>query len=439
MKSFYIETYGCQMNVADTEVVVSIMKDNGFAHTTNIGDADIILVNTCSIRENAEQRIWGRLDLFRKEKRKRPGTMVGVIGCMAERLKEKLLESDKMVDIVIGPDAYRTLPRLVTDAIEGHKAVNVLLSQEETYADIAPVRLDKNGVTAFISIMRGCNNMCSYCVVPYTRGGERSRDPESIVNEAITLFEEGYREVTLLGQNVDSYSWIDKGLKIGFSDLLAKVASVDPLLRVRFSTSHPKDLSADVLRTMAKYRNICKHIHLPVQSGSSVILELMNRKYTREWYIKRVELIREIIPDCSLSTDIITGFCNETDHDHRQSLSLMEWAGFDFSYMFAYSERSGTGASRKLKDNVPEEIKKERLKEIIALQNKLSSASKKRDIGMTFEVLIEGVSKKSESHLYGRTSQNKVVVFPAGEHKPGNYVNVKIERSTSATLIGTVI
>jgi tRNA-2-methylthio-N6-dimethylallyladenosine synthase len=439
MKSFYIETYGCQMNVADTEVVVSIMKDNGFAHTTNIGDADIILVNTCSIRENAEQRIWGRLDLFRKEKRKRPGTMVGVIGCMAERLKEKLLESDKMVDIVIGPDAYRTLPRLVTDAMEGHKAVNVLLSQEETYADIAPVRLDKNGVTAFISIMRGCNNMCSYCVVPYTRGGERSRDPESIVNEAITLFEEGYREVTLLGQNVDSYSWIDKGLKIGFSDLLAKVASVDPLLRVRFSTSHPKDLSADVLRTMAKYRNICKHIHLPVQSGSSVILELMNRKYTREWYIKRVELIREIIPDCSLSTDIITGFCNETDHDHRQSLSLMEWAGFDFSYMFAYSERSGTGASRKLKDNVPEEIKKERLKEIIALQNKLSSASKKRDIGMTFEVLIEGVSKKSESHLYGRTSQNKVVVFPAGEHKPGNYVNVKIERSTSATLIGTVI
>lgn len=439
MKSFYIETYGCQMNVADTEVVVSIMKDNGFAHTDSLGDADIILVNTCSIRENAEQRIWARLDLFRKEKRKRPGTMVGVIGCMAERLKEKLLESDKMVDIVIGPDAYRTLPRLVADAMEGHKAVNVLLSQEETYADIAPVRLDKNGVTSFISIMRGCNNMCSYCVVPYTRGAERSRNPESIVNEAITLFAEGYREVTLLGQNVDSYNWEYEGQTTGFSDLLAKVASIDPLLRVRFSTSHPKDLSADVLQTMARYQNICKHIHLPVQSGSTDILKLMNRKYTRDWYIEKVELIREILPECSLSTDIITGFCNESDDDHKLTLSLMEWAGFDFAYMFAYSERPDTGAARKLEDNVPEEVKKERLKEVIALQNRLSSVSKKKDIGMTFEVLVEGVSKKSDTQLYGRTSQNKVVVFPAGEHKPGDYVTVKIERSTSATLIGTVV
>ena len=365
--------------------------------------------------------------------------MVGVIGCMAERLKEKLLESDKMVDIVIGPDAYRTLPRLVADAMEGHKAVNVLLSQEETYADIAPVRLDKNGVTSFISIMRGCNNMCSYCVVPYTRGAERSRNPESIVNEAITLFAEGYREVTLLGQNVDSYNWEYEGQTTGFSDLLAKVASIDPLLRVRFSTSHPKDLSADVLQTMARYQNICKHIHLPVQSGSTDILKLMNRKYTRDWYIEKVELIREILPECSLSTDIITGFCNESDDDHKLTLSLMEWAGFDFAYMFAYSERPDTGAARKLEDNVPEEVKKERLKEVIALQNRLSSVSKKKDIGMTFEVLVEGVSKKSDTQLYGRTSQNKVVVFPAGEHKPGDYVTVKIERSTSATLIGTVV
>ena len=439
MKNFYIETYGCQMNVADTEVVVSIMKDNGFTHTENIGDADVILVNTCSIRENAEQRIWGRLDLFRKEKRKRPGTLVGVIGCMAERLKEKLLDTDKMVDIVIGPDAYRTLPRLVADALEGHKAVNVLLSREETYADIAPVRLDKNGVTAFISIMRGCNNMCSYCVVPYTRGGERSRDPQSIVNEAIALVSEGYREVTLLGQNVDSYNWTEGGLTTSFSDLLTKVALVDPLLRVRFSTNHPKDLSNDVLHTMARFKNICKHIHLPVQSGSSAILKLMNRKYDREWYMEKVEMIRNILPECSLSTDIITGFCNETADDHNQTVSLMEWAEFDFAYMFAYSERPDTGAARKLVDNVPEEVKKERLSEIIALQSRISSVSKKRDIGMTFEVLVEGVSKKSADQLYGRTSQNKVVVFPAGDHKPGDYVNVKIDRTTSATLIGTVV
>jgi tRNA-2-methylthio-N6-dimethylallyladenosine synthase len=439
MKKFYIETYGCQMNVADTEVVASILKDNGFDHTEDIGIADLILVNTCSIRENAEQRIWGRLDIFRREKKKRPGTVVGVIGCMAERLKEKLLETDKMVDIVVGPDAYRELPILVTDAMEGHKAVNVLLSREETYADIAPVRLDKNGVTAFISIMRGCNNMCSYCVVPYTRGAERSRNPVSIVNEAMSLFRDGYREVTLLGQNVDSYNWTDEGKSFGFGDLLSAVAKVNPLLRVRFSTSHPKDLSDELLLVMADHPNICKHIHLPVQSGSSAVLKLMNRKYTREWYMGRVASIRRILPECSLSTDIIAGFCGETEEDHIQTLSLMEETGFDFAYMFAYSERPGTSAARKLDDDVPEEVKKRRLSEIIALQNRLSSASKKSDIGTTFEVLAEGVSKKSATHLYGRTSQNKVVVFPAGNYRPGDYVMVRVDRSTSATLIGTAI
>jgi len=439
MRNFYIETYGCQMNVADSEVVVSILKQHGFRHTENIGNADLILVNTCSIRENAEQRIWGRLDLFRKEKRKRPGTVVGVIGCMAERLKEKLLETDKLVDIVVGPDAYRELPMLITEALEGHKAVNVLLSREETYADIAPVRLDRNGVTAFISIMRGCNNMCSYCVVPYTRGAERSRDPESIEKEAVSLFRDGYREVTLLGQNVDSYKWVNNGSEFGFSDLLRRIALIDPLLRVRFSTSHPKDLSDEVLQVMAEHNNICKHIHLPVQSGSSAVLKLMNRKYDREWYMGRIEAIRRILPGCSVSTDIIAGFCGETEDDHKETLSLMEWAGFDFAYMFAYSERPDTRAARKLKDDVPEDVKKRRLSEIIALQNRLSNLSKKKDIGMKFEVLTEGGSKKSKDHLYGRTSQNKVVVFPAGTCKPGDYVMVRIDRNTSATLIGTVV
>jgi tRNA-2-methylthio-N6-dimethylallyladenosine synthase len=437
MKKFYIETYGCQMNVADTEVVVSIMQEQGFEHCTDIHSADLILGNTCSIRENAEQRIWGRLDLFRKEKRKRPGTVVGVIGCMAERLKEKLLETDKMVDIVVGPDAYRTLPDLVTDAREGHKAVNVLLSREETYADIAPVRLDKNGVTAFVSIMRGCNNMCSYCVVPYVRGAERSRDPETIIGEIETLFSNGYREVTLLGQNVDSYRWQSDGFTVGFSELIAMTAQINPLLRVRFSTNHPKDLSDDLLHSMAEYPNICRHIHLPVQSGSSRILELMKRKYTREWYMERVDSIRKILPDCSLSTDIITGFCTETEEDHQETLSLLEWARFDFAYMFAYSERPGTSAARKLTDDVTEEDKKRRLSEIISLQNRISAAVKKRDVGNDFEVLAEGVSKKSIDHLYGRTSQNKVVVFPKAHYKPGDYLKVRIGRSTSATLIGT--
>ena len=436
MKKFYIETYGCQMNVADTEIVVSVLEDQGFDHCHDISQADLILVNTCSIRENAEQRIWGRLDLFRKEKRKRPGTVVGVIGCMAERLKERLLETDKMVDIVVGPDAYRELPVLVTNAFEGHKAVNVLLSREETYADIAPVRLDENGVSAFVSIMRGCNNMCSYCVVPYVRGAERSRDPDSIRSEVKELFLAGYREVTLLGQNVDSYNWKKENNSIAFSDLLALTAEISPLLRVRFSTNHPKDMSDAVLAVMAKYQNICRHIHLPVQSGSSRILKLMNRKYDREWYIERIRAIRRIIPECAISTDIITGFCSETEEDHLETLKLMEWAEFDFAYMFAYSERPGTRAAGKLDDDVTEEVKKRRLKEVISLQNRISAMVKKKDIGMVFEVLVEGRSKKSEHDLFGRTSQNKVVVFPESGQQPGDYVKVKIERSTSATLIG---
>ncbi len=438
-RKVYIETYGCQMNVADSEVVVSILKDNGFDATEKIGEADLILVNTCSIRDNAEQRVWGRLDLFRSIKRKRPGTLVGVIGCMAERLREQLLESDRMVDIVVGPDAYRDLPRLVGEAYEGHKGVNVLLSREETYADISPVRMDRNGVSSFVSIMRGCNNMCAYCVVPYTRGAERSRDPQTIVREARELFDTGYREVTLLGQNVDSYRWIDNGKEISFPDLLEMVAMVNPLLRVRFSTSHPKDMSDEVLRTMARHENICKHIHLPAQSGSSRILELMRRKYDREWYMDRIRAIRKILPECSISTDMIAGFCTETDEDHLESLSLMKWAGFDFAYMFMYSERPGTLAARKLRDDVPDEVKKKRLNEIIALQNRLSYRSKKDDIGKTFEVLVEGRSKRSSDSLSGRTSGNKVVVFPDNGSGPGEYVMVKITRGTSATLIGEVI
>lgn len=439
MKKFYIETYGCQMNVADTEVVASVLRDQGYEICNDIHQADLILVNTCSIRENAEQRIWGRLDLFRKEKRRRPATVVGVIGCMAERLKEKLLETDKMVDIVVGPDAYRELPALVTEAFGGHKAVNVLLSREETYADIAPVRLDQSGVTAFVSIMRGCNNMCSYCVVPYVRGSERSRNPDTIISEVRKLFDDGYREVTLLGQNVDSYHWSSEAGVVTFCDLLRLTAEINPLLRVRFSTNHPKDMSDSLLQTMASYPNICRHIHLPVQSGSNNILKLMNRKYTREWYMERIEAIRSGLPECAISTDIITGFCSETEDDHRETLSLLEWARFDFAYMFAYSERPGTGAARKLSDDVPEEVKKRRLNEIIALQNTISASVKKQDVGMVFEALIEGRSKKSADQLFGRTSQNKVIVFPADGQKPGDYVNVLVEKSTSATLIGRIV
>ncbi len=439
----YIETYGCQMNVNDSEVVASILIANGYAITSNINEADVILINTCSIRENAETRVFGRIDLFGQVKRSKPSVLVGVLGCMAERLKDQLLEEKKVVDLVVGPDAYRELPVLLRAAEDGQKGINVLLSREETYADISPVRLDKNGVSAFVSIMRGCNNMCSYCVVPYTRGAERSRDPHTIVREVQELVDAGYREVTLLGQNVNSYHWEEqKGLikhKVNFSDLLEMVALVDPRLRVRFSTSHPKDLTNEVLYTMAMYENICNHIHLPVQSGSTRILQLMNRKYTREDYLDRIKAIRSIIPDCSISTDIITGFCTETEVDHDMTLSIMREVGFDFAYMFKYSERPNTKAARQLKDDVPEEVKTRRLMEIIELQGKLSEQSKKSDLGKRFEVLIEGESKKSKDEFFGRTSQNKVVVFPKENHKIGEFVFVEVTDCTPATLIGHIV
>ncbi len=433
----YIETYGCQMNVADSEVVVSILKEKGYEITEDIQMADVILVNTCSIRENAEQRVWGRLDVFRQIKKKKPELTVGVIGCMAERLKEKLIEEEKTVDIVVGPDAYRDLPNLLENAESGHKGVNVILSREETYADISPVRLDKNHISAFVSIMRGCNNMCSYCIVPYVRGAERSRDPKSIINEVTELLEKGYKEVTLIGQNVDSYNWKDeKNEKVSFSQLLEMVALINPALRVRFSTSHPKDLSDDVLHTMSKHPNICKHIHLPAQSGSTRVLELMKRGYTREWYLDRIKAIKIILPDCSISTDLMTGFSGETEEDHSETLSLMRQVIYDFAYMFKYSERPNTFASRHLKDDILESIKTRRLTEIIDLQNELSAKSKKEDLGKTFEVLVEGYSKKSKDYLYGRTSQNKVVVFPRKNYNIGDYVQVEIIDCTSATLIG---
>jgi tRNA-2-methylthio-N6-dimethylallyladenosine synthase len=435
-KKVYIETYGCQMNVADSEVVVAILQGAGYNPTEDMNDAGLILINTCSIRDNAEQRIWGRLKAISHLRKRRKDLKIGIIGCMAERLKEKLLETEMLVDMVVGPDGYRELPVLVAEAEAGHKAVNVLLSREETYADISPVRMDRNGVSSFVSIMRGCNNMCAYCVVPYVRGAERSRDPVTILKEVRDLFETGYREVTLLGQNVDSYKWDNGDLTTGFPDLLEKVASISPLMRIRFSTSHPKDISDELLHVIARHDNICKHIHLPAQSGSSRILNLMNREYTREWYLERVNAIRTIIPECALSTDMITGFCTETDDDHKESLSLMEQVGFDFAYMFKYSERPGTKAARRYKDDIPEIIKSARLSEMIALQNRLSAISKKHDIGKNFEVLIEGASKRSEEFLSGRTSQNKVAVFPGGNNKKGEYVNVIIDRCTSATLIG---
>ena len=427
------------MNVADSEVVASILSESGFVLTDEIKDADLILINTCSIRDNAEQRIWGRLKAIGHLKKKNSGVSIGIIGCMAERLKEKFLEEERIVDLVVGPDAYRELPMLVTEAESGHKAVNVLLSREETYADIAPVRMDNNGVSSFVSIMRGCNNMCSYCVVPYVRGAERSRDPESIIREVSELITKGYREVTLLGQNVDSYNWKQNGTTTGFPELIERVALADPMLRVRFSTSHPKDLSDELLHVIAGNGNICRHIHLPAQSGSSRILKLMNRDYTREWYMDRIESIRKIIPDSAVSTDMIAGFCTENEDDHKASLTLMEWAGFDFAYMFKYSERPGTKAARRLIDDVPEVVKARRLNEMITLQGSLSLKSKKKDIGKSFEVLAEGFSRRSAENLSGRTSQNKVVVFPAEGHKKGEYVNVLVERSTSATLIGRIL
>jgi len=440
-KHFYIESYGCAMNFADSEVVASILLENGFGATTDFENADLIFINTCSIREKAEITVRKRLTEFRKIKKQRPGMLVGVLGCMAERLKAKFMEEEKLVDIVVGPDAYRSLPGLIEEAETGQKAVNVLLSRDETYADIAPIRLNSNGVTAFVSIMRGCNNMCSFCVVPFTRGRERSRDAQSVINECSTLFEEGYREVTLLGQNVDSYHWVDeqKEQVVTFAMLMEQVALISPQLRVRFSTSHPKDITDDVLHTMMKYENICNYIHLPVQSGSTRVLQMMNRTYSREWYIAKVNRIRELIPDCGLSTDMITGFCTETEEDHQQSLSLMEYCKYDLAYMYYYSERPGTLAERRFEDDVPLEVKKRRLQEMIDLHRIHSLQSMQRDVGKTFKVLVEGTSKKSEDDLFGRSDHNKVVVFPKGNHKKSEYVLVYITSCTAGTLLGSVI
>lgn len=431
----YIETYGCQMNTADTEVLVSLMKDHGWQYTEDSSQADLVLINTCAIRDNAESRVWGRMQELAALKKQRPWVLLGIIGCMAERLKERLIEQQKAVDIVVGPDAYRSLPDLVRMAAMGQTAVNTLLNREETYAEVSPVRLDKNGVSAFVSIMRGCNNVCSYCVVPYTRGAERSRDAQTILNEVRDLVDKGYKEVTLLGQNVNSYKWAE----IDFPQLLKKVADVTPQLRVRFSTSHPKDLSDRVIDIMLETPNICKAIHLPAQSGSSRILELMNRKYSREWYLGRIAAIKKAMPDCSISTDLIAGFCTETEQDHQQTLSLMREVGYEFAYMFKYSERPGTKAQRTMTDDIPESEKTRRLDQIIALQRELSFEGNKRDLGRVFEVLVEGISKRSAEQLHGRTSQNKVVVFDRGAHKIGDYVQVRITDCSSATLQGDVI
>lgn len=434
----YIETYGCQMNVNDSEVILSIMQEHGYALCENMEEAGVILINTCAIRDNAEQRIWGRLDLFRQLRKKHPVT-VGVVGCMAERLKDELLKHPA-VDIVAGPDAYRDLPRLISLAATDGKQINTLLSHEETYGDISPVRMDRNGVSAFISIMRGCNNVCSYCVVPYTRGAERSRDPQTILREAQELIAGGYREINLLGQNVDSYRWTDEdGSVTDFADLLLMTADLSPEVRIRFSTSHPKDISDKVILTMASRDNICRHIHLPVQSGSSRMLGLMRRKYDREWYLERIRKIREVMPDCAITTDIIAGFCTETEEDHRQTLSLMEEVGFDGAFMFQYSERPGTRAARHFKDDVPPEVKTARLNEIIALQNRLSLESNRKDVGKTFRVLIEGSSKRNPSDMMGRTSGNKACIFPAEGRRTGEYVDVQVYDCTSATLLARMI
>lgn len=441
-RQFYIESYGCQMNFSDSEIVASILNEVGYAPTRNMEMADLILINTCSIREKAEETVRKRLQVFDRVKQQKPGTLVGVLGCMAERLKGKLMEEEKLVDLVVGPDAYRDLPKLVHSAQDGDEAINVFLSREETYADISPLRLDSNGVTAFISIMRGCDNMCFFCVVPFTRGRERSRNAFSIVAEAADLYERGYREVTLLGQNVDSYKWEnpDSGEVVSFANLLERVAQVHPDLRVRFSTSHPKDITDEVLHTMARYENICKYIHLPVQSGNSRILDLMNRTYDREWYMDKVRRIYEIIPDCAISSDIIAGFCSETEEEHRETLSMIEWANYSMSYMFFYSERPGTLAARKYEDDVPLEVKKRRLQEIIRLQNQVSYRHNQADIGKEFKVLIEGDSKRSDRDFRGRNTQNKMIVFPkSGDLKPGMYAQVKVTDATSATLKGHLV
>jgi tRNA-2-methylthio-N6-dimethylallyladenosine synthase len=443
-RRFYIESYGCAMNFADSEVVASILQESGFSATRDYTEADLVLINTCSIREKAEQTIRSRLHIFRQSKRSRPSMLIAVLGCMAERLKSKFLEEEKLVDLVIGPDAYRSLPLLIEEAQGGQKSVNVLLSRDETYADIAPVRLNSNGVNAFVSIMRGCNNMCSFCVVPFTRGRERSRDRDSILRECRELLENGYREITLLGQNVDSYYWHsgkDGDQAVGFAALLDNVARLSPLLRIRFSTSHPKDISDEVLRVIAHNENICNYIHLPVQSGSTRVLQRMNRTYTREWYLAKVRRIRELIPDCGISSDIIAGFCAETEEDHQETLSLMQECRFDMSYMYFYSERPGTLAARRYRDDIPELEKKRRLDEIVKLQNRISQLSNRNDIGSISKVLIEGDSKKSTMFWMGRNSQNKVVVFPKNENilGKGDYAFVKIEQCTGATRIGQYI
>ncbi len=453
-KRFYIESYGCQMNFADSEIVASILNKEGFGATRNVEEADLIFINTCSIREKAEQTVRKRLTEFKRLKKEKKGMLVGVLGCMAERLKEKFLQEEKLVDLVVGPDAYRSLPALVEEAEGGQKAVNVLLSRDETYADISPVRIDSNGVSAYVSIMRGCNNMCSFCVVPFTRGRERSRDAASIVAECKDLFEKGYREVTLLGQNVDSYYFAEDGVQsavgsgqpVTFAMLLEQVALISPDLRVRFSTSHPKDITDEVLHTIAKYENICNYIHLPVQSGSTRILQLMNRTYTREWYKAKVDRIREIIPGCGISSDIITGFCTEEEQDHQDTLSIMEYSQYDYSYMFFYSERPGTLAQRRYKDDIPEDVKKRRLAEVVELQNRLSLESNKKDLGKAFKILIEGDSKKDEQAWKGRSSENKVFVFPKVNDNPafsglkkGDYVLVRAIECTQGTLLGHII
>jgi len=452
-RKLYIESYGCQMNFSDSEIVASILTEHGFQTTRDIEEADVIFVNTCSIREKAEQTVRKRLRTFHKLKENKKEMTIGVLGCMAERLKSKFLEEEKLVDIVVGPDAYRDLPNLINTVDDGQKAVNVQLSKEETYADISPVRLNSNGVTAFVSIMRGCDNMCTFCVVPFTRGRERSRDAESIVNEVRELHEKGFKEVTLLGQNVDSYLWygggpkmdykklsdIQKASSINFAQLLEKVALVSPEIRIRFSTSHPQDMTDQVLKTMAKYENICDYIHLPVQSGNSRILKLMNRGYTREWYMERVDAIKRIIPGCAISQDIISSFCSETEEEHKDTLSLMDYVKFDYGFMFKYSERPNTKAARKFEDDVPEEIKSRRLTEIIEKQRAHSMIHNQSRVGKIYKVLVEGLSKRSDKYLFGRTTHNSVAVFPKKHHKPGDYVMVKITDCNSATLIGESI
>jgi tRNA-2-methylthio-N6-dimethylallyladenosine synthase len=456
-RRFYIESYGCQMNFSDSEIVASILSAEGFGATRNFEEADLILLNTCSIREKAEQTVRKRLTEFKKLKKRRPSTLIGVLGCMAERLKSRFLEEEKLVDLVVGPDAYRTLPQLIAEADGGQKGVNVLLSRDETYADISPIRLNSNGITAFVSIMRGCNNMCSFCVVPFTRGRERSRDAQSILKECQDLFDDGYKEVTLLGQNVDSYYFVpgdsmsgDQSLSnssaikaevVNFARLLEMVALISPDLRVRFSTSHPKDITDEVLLNMAKYENICKYIHLPLQSGSTRVLQLMNRSYTREWYMAKVERIREILPGCGISSDIIAGFCTETEEDHKDTIDIMEFSRYDMSYMFFYSERPGTLAQRRYTDDIPLDIKKRRLQEIVEVQNRLSLESNQKDLGKIFKVLIEAESKKSDEHWMGRSGENKVIVFPKGtsNYKPGDYVHVKVSECTQATLLGELV